>query len=163
MATDWFDFLSLLREVYIGMALTSWQTLGLAIVVLFLGRELNRLVPVFREFNIPEPVTGGFLASLLFGAIYLLFDIEVSFYLGDRDSLLLVFFTTIGLSSRFATLKEGGVSLLILLVVATLFLAVQNGVGVSVATLTGINQVYGVIGGSVTLSGGHGTAIAWAP
>ena len=145
------------------MAFTSWQTLVLAILVLFLGRGLNRVVPLFREFNIPEPVTGGFLASLVFGLIYLIFDVEISFFMGDRDSLLLVFFTTIGLSSRFSTLKEGGISLLILLVVASIFLIVQNGVGVGVASLTGINPVLGVIGGSVSLSGGHGTAIAWAP
>ncbi len=145
------------------MVFTSWQTLAVAIVVLFMGKGLNRTVPMFREFNIPEPVTGGFLASLVFGGIYFLFDVQVSFFLEERDSLLLVFFTTIGLSSRFAILKEGGASLLILLAVASLFLVIQNGLGVIVATTTDIHPAFGVIGGSISMSGGHGTAIAWAP
>ncbi|MCL6270230.1 sodium/glutamate symporter [Sansalvadorimonas sp. 2012CJ34-2] len=145
------------------MALTFWQTLVLAILVLFLGRGLNRIVPVFREFNIPEPVSGGFLASLVFGLIYFVFDVQVSFYMAERDNFLLVFFTTIGLSSRFSTLKEGGSSLMVLLVIACTFLVIQNGVGVSLAYLCGINPVLGIIGGSITMSGGHGTAIAWAP
>ncbi|CAM3535472.1 sodium/glutamate symporter [Parendozoicomonas haliclonae] len=145
------------------MSFTLWQTLALAILVLFLGRGLNTVVPFFRDFNIPEPVTGGFLASLIFGAIYLIFGIEVDFYLDTRNSLLLVFYSTIGLSSQFSTLRAGGLPLIILLTAASLFLLVQNGVGVGVAELTGINPIYGVIGGSVTLSGGHGTAFAWAP
>jgi len=79
------------------------QTIILAILVLFLGKYLNKKIGFFREFNIPEPVTGGVLASLVFGAIYFIFDTAVEFSLHQRDVLLVVFFTSIGLSSRFAT------------------------------------------------------------
>ncbi len=145
------------------MTLSSWETLIVAIVVLFVGRFLNAHIHFFRQFNIPEPVTGGFLASLVFAAVYVLADLNVQFELTMRNNLMLIFFSTIGLSSRFSTLKAGGISLVILLVVASLFLFIQNGIGVTVASLTGIDQVIGIIGGSVSLSGGHGTAIGWAP
>ncbi len=144
------------------MSFTLWQTLALAVLVLFLGRGLNSIVPFFRDFNIPEPVTGGFLASLVFGVLYAIFGLEITFYLDTRNSLLLVFYSTIGLSSQFSTLRAGGVPLVILLIAASIFLFVQNGVGVGVSELTGINPLYGVIGGSITLTGGHGTALAWA-
>lgn len=142
--------------------LDSRQTLIVAILVLFLGKKLNKEVKFLREYNIPEPVTGGVIASLVFGFIYFFAETEIIFALTDRDTLLLIFFTTIGLSSRISTLIEGGKSLLILLVCAIAYLFLQNFTGIAVTTLTGLNQVIGVIGGSVSLSGGHGTAIAWS-
>ncbi len=142
--------------------LDSRQTLIVAILVLFLGKKLNKEVKFLREYNIPEPVTGGIIASLVFGFIYFFAATEIIFSLTDRDTLLLIFFTTIGLSSRISTLIEGGKSLLILLVCAVTYLFLQNFTGIAVTTLTGLNQVIGVIGGSVSLSGGHGTAIAWS-
>lgn len=142
--------------------LDSRQTLIIAILVLFLGKKLNKEIPFLREYNIPEPVTGGVIASLVFGAIYFTANKEFIFTLADRDTLLLIFFTTIGLSSRISTLIEGGKSLLILLACAVAYLFLQNFTGIAVAKFTGHDPVIGIIGGSVSLSGGHGTAIAWS-
>jgi ESS family glutamate:Na+ symporter len=138
-------------------------TLIFAILALFLGRFLNDKIRFFRDYNIPEPVTGGLLASLLVGLLYWLADVEINFHMENRDMLLVVFFTTIGLSSRLDVLKKGGRSLLILLVLAVGYLFVQNLVGIGVASLSGKPGALGLLTGSVSLSGGHGTAIAWAP
>ena len=145
------------------MDLDARQTVILAIFVLFLGKYLNRKIAFFREYNIPEPVTGGVLVSLLLGLVYFLFNFNFEFQLRSRDTLLIVFFTTIGLSSKFSTLLEGGRSLVILLVLAIVYLFLQNFTGIGVATVTGMGATVGVLGGSVSLSGGHGTAIAWSP
>ena len=145
------------------MLIPSWETLIVAVLVLFLGRLINNKIHFFRQFNIPEPVTGGFLASLIFTFVYVFADLSIQFELTMRDNLMLIFFSTIGLSSRFSTLKEGGVGLVVLLLIASGFLMVQNGIGVSIASLTGVNPLIGVVGGSISMSGGHGTAIAWAP
>jgi len=136
------------------MELDPRQTIIVAVLVLFLGKYLTRNIAFLREYNIPEPVSGGLIASILFGVLYVAFDL---------DSLLITFFTTIGLSSRFATLIEGGKPLLILLVVAVTYLFIQNFTGLAAASLTGQPAEIGIIGGSVSLSGGHGTAIALAP
>ncbi len=139
------------------------QTIILAILVLFLGRYLNQKIGFLREYNIPEPVSGGILASLVSAAVYFGAGTELVFDLGFRDTLLIVFFTTIGLSSRIETLLQGGVSLVILLVLAVAYLFLQNLTGIVAVSLTELPAAVGVIGGSVSLSGGHGTAIAWAP
>ncbi len=139
------------------------QTLIIAILTLFLGKLLNRKVTFFRKYNLPEPVTGGVLVSLIFGALYFFFNTETSFDLITRDSLLIVFFTTIGLNAKFSTLLTGGRPLLILLVAAVVYLILQNLVGLAVMSLTGEPLATGILGGSIALSGGHGTAIAWAP
>ncbi len=143
--------------------LDARQTIIVAILVLALGRYLNRKVRFLREYNIPEPVSGGILAALLSAAIYFGAGTELVFDMGNRDMLLIVFFTTIGLSSRVDTLLQGGVSLLILLVLAVGYLYLQNLTGLAVISFTELPTAVGVLGGSVSLSGGHGTAIAWAP
>jgi ESS family glutamate:Na+ symporter len=145
------------------LVLDGRQTIILAILVLFLGKYLIGKVSFLRNYNIPEPVVGGLIASLIFGLVYAVFGLQFDFELGVRDELLIAFFTTIGLSSRFETLLKGGAQLAILLVLAAFYLAIQNGTGVAVAIFAGFEQLVGVIGGSVSLSGGHGTAIAWTP
>ncbi len=145
------------------LILDGRQTIILAILVLFLGKFLTGKIALLRDFNIPEPVVGGLIASIVFGLLYAIFDLQFEFALGVRDELLIAFFTTIGLSSRFETLLKGGAQLVILLMLAAFYLGIQNGTGVAVATLAGFDQLVGVIGGSVSLSGGHGTAIAWTP
>ncbi len=145
------------------LELSPRATIVVAILVLFLGKYLTSKVAFLREYNIPEPVSGGLIASILFGVAYGVFGLEFDFSLGLRDALLITFFTTIGLSSKFSTLVEGGKPLLILLVVAVAYLFLQNFTGLAVAQVTGLPAQIGLIGGSVSLSGGHGTAIAWAP
>ncbi len=132
------------------MDLNQRQTLILAILVLFLGRWLNRHAKPLRDWNIPEPVTGGL-------------GVRVTFTMEARDILLIVFFTTIGLSANVRLLAAGGRMLVALTLIAVTNLALQTGLGVALATLMGANVAMGILGGSVGLSGGHGTAIAWAP
>jgi len=139
------------------------ETVVVAILVLFLGKFLTSKIAFLREYNIPEPVSGGLIASILFGVAYGVFGLEIDFALGLRDALLITFFTTIGLSSKFSTLVEGGKPLLILLVVAVAYLFLQNFIGLGWAQVMDQPAEVGLIGGSVSLSGGHGTAIAWAP
>jgi len=145
------------------MELDSRQTLILAVLVLFLGRYLNEKIRFLQQYNIPEPVTGGIIASLLFSFIYFLFDLTIDFSLEQRDTLLVVFFTCVGLSARFSTLLQGGKSLVILLILAVSYLFIQNFTGVGVTLFTELETPVGVLGCSVSLCGGHGTAIAWAP
>jgi len=145
------------------MELDGRQTLILAIIVLFAGKFINQRINFFKEYNIPEPVTGGVFASLIFASIYFLGDITIDFTLGGRDALLIIFFTTIGLSAKLSTLLDGGKLLIVLLILAVIYLFLQNFTGIAVTNFTGLDSVVGVLGGSVSLSGGHGTTIAWAP
>ncbi len=145
------------------MELDARETVVIACLVLFLGKYLNGKVAFFREYNIPEPVTGGVLFSIFFGIIYYIFGLEASFALELRDALLIIFFITIGLSSRLQTLLKGGQALVVLLVAAVAYLFIQNFTGIGVAYLTGLDPVVGILTGSISFSGGHGTTIAWVP
>jgi glutamate:Na+ symporter, ESS family len=131
--------------------LNQRQTLILAILVLFLGRWLNRRVAPLRDWNIPGPVTGGLVASLIFGLAWIVLDVQVTFTTDARDILLIVFFTTIGLSANVRLLAAGGRMLAILTLVAVVNLAIQTGLGVALATLMGANVAMGLLGGSVGL------------
>ena len=146
------------------MELDSRQTIIIAILVLYLGRFLDRRLSFLRKFNIPEAVSGGTTIAALLGIVYLFFDLVIEFDLYYRDVLLIIFFTTIGLSTKWQTLVKGGWLFLIMMGLATLFLFIQNIVGiVSLMPFENGDVYYGLFGGSIPLSGGHGTAIAWAP
>jgi ESS family glutamate:Na+ symporter len=145
------------------MEFDARQTLLIAVLVLFLGRYLNKKVKFLKAYNIPEPVTGGIIASICFSVFYFIFGETIKFALQERDVLLIVFFTCVGLSAKFSTLITGGKALITVLVLAVCYLILQNMTGVAVTLFTGLSTAEGVLGGSVSLSGGHGTAIAWAP
>jgi ESS family glutamate:Na+ symporter len=145
------------------MLLDARQTLILAVLVLFLGRFLNNKINFLQKYNIPEPVTGGIIASLFFSGIYFIFDRSINFSLDQRDTLLVIFFTCVGLSAKFSTLLQGGKALITLLCLAIIYLFLQNFTGIAVTLISNLDTPVGVLGSSVSLSGGHGTAIAWAP
>ena len=138
-------------------------TVTIGILVLFVGRRINSLFAPLREFSIPEPVTGGILFSGIIALVYLTSSIEIEFDLTARDLLLVYFFTSIGINASLADLVKGGKPLIILLVITIAYMILQNLTGISVASLFGLDAPVGLLGGSVSLIGGHGTAIAWAP
>ncbi len=143
--------------------LAGFLSFTLGIFVLFVGKRVNDAVGFLREFSIPEPVTGGLIASLLIALLYLIGGIEISFDLAARDVLLIYFFTTIGINSSLKDLLEGGKPLVILLVVTIAYMFLQNLTGITVAALFDQPTAIGMLGGTVSLIGGHGTAIAWSP
>jgi glutamate:Na+ symporter, ESS family len=145
------------------MELSTFHAFNVAIIVLFVGKLLNRQISFLRNFNIPEPVSGGLLFAIGFSLFYSLSGIEISFNMEARDFLLVYFFTAIGLNARFKMLIQGGKSLIILLFITILYMGLQNVTGVSIASALGLSPYVGLLGGTVSLIGGHGTTIAWAP
>ena len=135
----------------------------LAIILLFLGKMLTGKVEILRRYSIPEPVIGGFLCAAAVGVAYFAFDLKVTFTLEVRDWLLLYFFAAIGLRADIRTLISGGKPLLILLALATAFIFLQNLAGIGIATAFGMNPKAGLMVGSISLTGGVGTALAWSP
>jgi len=99
----------------------------------------------------------------LIATVYVVTDIEIEFDLMARDVLLVYFFTTIGINASLKDLLKGGIPLVVLLAITIGYMLVQNFTGISVAAMFGLDSAVGMLGGSVSLIGGHGTAIAWAP
>ena len=145
------------------LSLRPFFSITLGIIVLFVGKRINDAVGFLREFSIPEPVTGGLVFSVIIALVYAASGVEIAFELTARDVLLVYFFTTIGINASIKDLLAGGKPLLILLSVTIAYMFLQNFVGISVAALFGLPTPVGMLGGTVSLIGGHGTAIAWAP
>ncbi|MDO6620476.1 MULTISPECIES: sodium/glutamate symporter [unclassified Shewanella] len=132
-----------------------------AILVLFIGHTINRHVPSFRKYNIPEPIVGGLIVA---GVITILHfnKISLEFTLSMQNTLMLMFFSTVGLAASYKLLMKGGTKVIVFLGIASLYIIIQNAVGVSLASALGLEPIMGLIAGSITLSGGHGTGAAWA-
>ena len=141
--------------------ITGPDVIVVAILVLVLGNLVTERVAFLRKYSIPVAVTGGIVCSVLVLTIQNCGGPKITFDMRLRDLLLLVFFSTIGLSAKFSRLAAGGKALGILVVCAGVFLVLQNVTGVLLAMLAGAPPGYGLFAGSVSLAGGHGTAIAW--
>ena len=139
-----------------------YSTLVAMVAVLLLGRFIIARVKFLRDYNIPEPVIGGLLVALAILGIYQYFQVEFKFDGSLKDPLMLAFFTSVGLSADFASLKKGGKILWVFLFFVAILLVSQNIVGVALASLMGVEQLIGLLGGSITMTGGHGTGAAWA-
>lgn len=144
------------------MTFGLFETLACACLVLLLGFFIVKKVSFFRNYNIPEPVVGGFFIAIILYILHVTIDLSFSFESSLQTTMMLFFFTSIGLSAEFEKLKKGGKPLFIFVVLTGAFIIVQNIFGISIASMLGINQSYGLIAGSITLTGGHGTGAAWA-
>lgn len=138
-------------------------SLMLAVLVLYMGRILNKYIPFLTKYNIPEPVAGGLVGAIIFYLFHHFAGYTISVNKAMQDTFMLMFFASIGLSANFAKLREGGKPLLIFLLAISVFVIVQNGVGMVVASAVGLDPLMGVIAGSIALIGGLGTAGAWGP
>jgi len=138
------------------------STLLVSMVVLFLGRFLVASVPVLRRLNIPAPVVGGGMIALVLALVDGLLHVKLGFNLGLKDTLLLMFFTTVGLAADARMLAKGGPRLLLFLGISVVLIVVQNAIGLGASRLLDLHPVVGLLGGSITLVGGHGTGAAYA-
>jgi ESS family glutamate:Na+ symporter len=168
------------------MTIPAWLPVILAIPVLLLGEGLVKRIAVLGRFNIPAPVVGGLLVSLgvlaanLAGAgkIEFITNVTARWWTwlvtiepewvnapakGVNLPLMVGFFTCIGLNATWDVVRKGSVQVVLFLALATALAAVQNGLGVGLAKLLGVEPLLGLVCGSISMTGGHGTAIGFAP
>ena len=137
------------------------QTVALAAVVLFVGYGIRRRVGVLDRFNIPAPVVGGFLFAAAALALRQAGVLAFEFDTALQTPLMVAFFTTIGLGASLGLLRIGGPQVLLFWLLASALAALQNGVGIGLAKLLGVDPLLGLITGSITMTGGHGTGAAF--
>jgi ESS family glutamate:Na+ symporter len=139
------------------------HTLAFSGIVLFVGYWLRRLIPPLARYNIPAPVIGGLLIAIATlvarnsGVTLFEFDITL------RDPLMIAFFTSIGFGASFSLLKVGGPMVVKFFLASTVFAILQNVLGVLLALPFKLHPLFGVLAGSVTLTGGPATGLAFAP
>jgi ESS family glutamate:Na+ symporter len=144
------------------IVLNDLQALVLGLAVLLLAQRFVRKLPFIGRLNVPTPVLAGAFIAVIVAVIRSRFSIEITFAKKATDFLLLVFFTTVGLSAKLAALRAGQKPLAIICGVTVLLIVVQNLIGVAVAMGVGAHPMYGLLIGSCSFVGGPGTAAAWA-
>ncbi|KXH87545.1 sodium:glutamate symporter [Sporosarcina sp. HYO08] len=132
-------------------------------VLLILGTWIVNKYKVFWKYSIPGPVVGGFGFSLLMWGVYELGLFELQYDNTLYDLFMYVFFVTIGLTTGLSVLKKGGKLLLIYMVVCWFLAALQNGISLGAAWLTGLNPLSAMMAGQASMQGGHGMAASLAP
>ena len=138
------------------------QTAAIGALALMVGMVLTRRVAFLQRFCIPSPVSGGILFSLLGLALYGWFDIKLSFDETLKDVFMLAFFTSVGYQSDLKVLKQGGKALVIMLILLVLIITLQNLMPLGITKLMGVDSLIGIAAGSVSMTGGHGTAGGFA-
>ena len=138
------------------------QTAGIGALALMVGMVLTRKVAFLQRFCIPSPVSGGIIFSLLGLALYAWFHVELSFDDTLKDVFMLAFFTSVGYQSDLKVLKQGGKALVVMLILLVLIITLQNLMPLGITKLLGVDSLLGIATGSVSMTGGHGTAGGFA-
>ena len=138
------------------------QTAGIGALALIVGMILTRKVAFLQKFCVPSPVSGGIIFSLVTLVLYGWFDVVVSFDGTLKDAFMLAFFTSVGFQSDLKVLKQGGKLLVIMLSLLVVIIALQNLMPMGITRLMGVDPLIGMAAGSISMTGGHGTAGGFA-
>ena len=149
------------------ISLNVYYTIALAIVVLMVGDFIKKHIYVLRKFCIPTPVVGGVLFALLITVLNMSglckFSLDSSF----NDFFSLLFYAGIGYTASWKLLRKGGPQVILFLILSSILVVFQNGLGILVCKLMGVDPLVGMACGSIPMVGGNGTAAwrrpAWRP
>ncbi|KXU83320.1 sodium:glutamate symporter [Paraburkholderia monticola] len=144
------------------MTIGVYATLVATSLVLLLGEKLVQWIGVLRTYSIPAPVAGGLIVAIVVLITRLTLHVQIRFDSTMQAPLMLAFFSTIGLNAHLSSLKAGGPVLVRFLALVSGLLILQNVLGLALAFALGVDPLLGILGGSVTMSGGHGTGAAWS-
>ncbi len=138
------------------------QTAGIGALALMIGMVLTRKVSFLQKFCVPSPVTGGLIFSLIGLALFAWCNIELSFDRTLQDIFMVAFFTCVGYQCDLKVIKQGGKPLVLMLVLLVLMITLQNLMPWGITKLMHVDPLLGIAAGSVSMTGGHGTAGGFA-
>jgi glutamate:Na+ symporter, ESS family len=139
------------------------QSLAFGGLVLFGGYGIKRLVPPLTRYNVPAPVVGGLLVAIVISVARGAGTTLVMLDTTPQTPLMIAFFTSIGFGASLSLLRVGGPLVLVFFAISTMAAVAQNVVGIVSAIALGQHPLMGVLAGSVTLTGGPATGLAFAP
>lgn len=143
--------------------LSTIQTIAMAVIVLYMGKFLNYNFKFLKENCIPESVTGGTVFSIITFIGYKTGMFNFIFEDSLRSIFMIAFFTTVGYSASLKLLKKAGMPVFMFLIASVGLAISQNILGVGLAQILKLNPLIGLATGSMSTTGGPGTAGAFAP
>lgn len=143
--------------------LNIYQTLGLAIVVYYVGVFLRVHFNILRKYCIPAPVIGGIIFAIINCILY-----TNGVWTYEQDTIMQnicmnIFFTSVGYTASISLIKRGGMMVLRMAVVTAILIVLQNIIGIAWSEFFHLNPLMGIATGSVPMVGGHGTSAAFGP
>ena len=145
------------------LEINMYQTLAVAIVMLYVGTFLKRRIEFLETFCIPSPVIGGLLFAIVSCICYTSGIVAFAFDETLKNVCMVAFFTSVGFQANVKILKSGGVALLIFLGCVCALIICQNFLAVALSKVLDISPFIGLCTGSISMVGGHGTAGAFGP
>ncbi len=139
------------------------NTVAFGGAALFLGYGVRRVVPALARYNVPAPVIGGLIVAIAVLAARARGVDLVTFDTRLQAPFMIAFFTTVGFGASVSLLRVGGPQVVLFLVLSTVLAVLQNVIGIAIAVPMGMHPLFGVLNGSVTLTGGPATGLAFAP
>ena len=136
-------------------------TLILSIILFIIGNFIKSKVSIFNRFCIPSPVIGGLLFCILALILKLLNIYDISMDTSLMDYLICFFFTTIGVGISVSLVKKGGKSLIRYWILCGILSYCQNILAVILSKAIGINPLLGLMCGTISMEGGHGSSAAY--
>ena len=143
--------------------LNMLQTAGIGALALMVGMVLTRRVAFLQKYCVPSPVSGGIIFSLLTLALYGWFHVEISYDNTLMDIFMLAFFTCVGFQCNLKVVKTGGKPLMSMLILLVIMITIQNLMPLGITRALGVNHLIGIVAGSMSMTGGHGTVGGFAP
>ena len=149
--------------IIITIKLDMIQAMGLAVILLIIGRKLRSKISFFEKYCIPSPVIGGLIFSIISFIIRQYNIATVLFDTTLQSFFMIMFFTSVGFNASVKVLKKGGKKVFIFLIAAVVLCVFQNAVAVIISKFVGIHPLLALMTGSTPMTGGHGTSAAIAP
>lgn len=140
-----------------------YETMALVSLIFYLGKYLRNKISILTKYCIPPSVVGGFIFALLILFFNLTGIATINLDTTLQNIFMTAFFTSIGFTASLKILKQGGIKVATLLILATSLVILQNIVGVTLATLFRLTPLLGLCTGSIPMVGGHGTAGSFGP
>lgn len=145
------------------ITMDMFQSLAFAVVWLLIGRFIKARLKFCTTYCVPAPIIGGLLFAIVSLILYLTGVMSFVFDASLQRYWMVMFFTSVGFNASFGVLKTGGKKVFIFLGLAVCLAMMQNVLAQAVAYLIGFNPLLAVMAGSVSLTGGFGTAAGFVP
>ena len=139
------------------------QAAALGVFIYYVGVWIRNSFPILVKLSVPAPAIGGLPVAFLVAFLQSYQILGVQFDGTLQNVLMVMFFCTVGMNASYKLLLKGGLMIAAFWLVASVVAILQNVLGISIASVFGLDPLMGIIAGSVTMIGGLGTAGAFGP
>jgi ESS family glutamate:Na+ symporter len=137
------------------------QAAALGAIMYYFGVWMRSKIPALVKFSIPAPAVGGLVISVIAAVLQAKGIAKFAFDGTLQSAFMIFFFCTVGLNASYKLVFKGGLMVAAFWGVSAIVSALQNALSIPIAVGFGLNPLMGIIGGSVPMIGGLGTAGAF--